>query len=242
VILLPARRRQRGFIINPYAFGGGGGPAGDPYFSSVKALLHFDGANGSTTFTDHSSLTATFTRTGTGTISTAQSKFGGASYLSASASWLTSSTSAASYQPGSSDFTVEAWIYPTSVASGEHCIAAQWDAGTSWFFSLRGTDLGFYWNGTNFPANASGVTANNWHHVAATRSGNVLRLFANGAQLGSNLAITGSITSTSAPLTIGGQTPSPAPFVGHIDEFRYTLGIARYVGAYTTPTAAFPNF
>jgi hypothetical protein len=51
----------------------------DPSFASVSALLHFDGSDGSTTFTD---VTGTiWTANGNAQIDTAQSVFGGASGL-----------------------------------------------------------------------------------------------------------------------------------------------------------------
>lgn len=243
-MILPPRRRQRGFIINPYAYGGGGGPppASDPDYASVLALLHFDGANDGTTFTDNSSLAASYSRTGTCVTSTAQSKWGTASLLCATSSNIESATAATTYGPGSSNFTLEAWIYPTSIANVEKCIASQWESTTRWFFGLKEDKLNFYWNGGNFQTASVGISNNAWHHVAVTRSGTDLRYFADGAQLGSAVAISGSInTPTGSPFTVGGQGPNVAPFVGYIDDFRYTLGVARYTGSYTVPTAAFPD-
>ena len=51
----------------------------EQYFDNVELLLHLNGSNGSTTFTDSSSNGLTVTRGGNVTISTAQAKFGGAS-------------------------------------------------------------------------------------------------------------------------------------------------------------------
>jgi hypothetical protein len=53
----------------------------DPQFGSVSLLLHGDGTNGSTTITDNSPTPKTVTAVGNAQISTAQSKFGGASIL-----------------------------------------------------------------------------------------------------------------------------------------------------------------
>jgi Insecticide toxin TcdB middle/N-terminal region/FG-GAP-like repeat/Salmonella virulence plasmid 65kDa B protein len=53
----------------------------DPYWSSVVLLTHMDGADGSTSFTDSSSLGNAVTALGDAQIDTAQSKFGGASAL-----------------------------------------------------------------------------------------------------------------------------------------------------------------
>lgn len=48
------RRRQRGFIINPFRFGGGGGGG-----SSYRSRLQFGGANGATIFIDDTGKTWT---------------------------------------------------------------------------------------------------------------------------------------------------------------------------------------
>ena len=55
--------------------------AGDQYYNSCSLLLHCDGTNGSTTFTDNSPSPKTVTAYNGAAISTVQSKFGGASGL-----------------------------------------------------------------------------------------------------------------------------------------------------------------
>jgi hypothetical protein len=87
----------------------------DPQFGSVSLLLHGDGANGSTTITDSSRLTNTVTAVGDAQISTAQSKFGGASIaFDGSGDYLTISSSSA-LSIGSGDYTVEFWIRWTAL-------------------------------------------------------------------------------------------------------------------------------
>ena len=56
----------------------------DQYWRNVVLALPMDGANGSTTFTDISPTPKAVTRYGNAQISTAQSKFGGASAIVAS--------------------------------------------------------------------------------------------------------------------------------------------------------------
>ncbi|NDD68140.1 MAG: hypothetical protein EBZ29_01750, partial [Synechococcaceae bacterium WB9_4xC_028] len=51
----------------------------DPNYSNVSLLLNGNGTNGSTAFADSSSYSHTVTPVGNAQISTAQSKFGGAS-------------------------------------------------------------------------------------------------------------------------------------------------------------------
>ena len=91
-----------------------GSIVGDDYYNSCSLLMHFNGTNGSTTFTDNGPSPKTVTSNNGAAISTAQSKFGGASglfdgtndYLS------TNSTSAFDWQ---GDITIECWIYPLAL-------------------------------------------------------------------------------------------------------------------------------
>ena len=64
-------------FLNPYRFAAAAG--GDPDWANVVLLLHLDGTDGSTTITDVKGNTCTTINTAA--ISTAQSKFGGASLL-----------------------------------------------------------------------------------------------------------------------------------------------------------------
>jgi len=86
-------------------------------------ILLCNGSNGSSIFTDSSPSPKTVTAHGNAQISTAQSKSGGSSaYFDGSGDFLTVPADA-DLQFGSGDFTVEAWVYPTT-ASGTRCIAA----------------------------------------------------------------------------------------------------------------------
>lgn len=90
-----------------------GTTTGDAYYPQVAALLHFDGVNGSTTITDNSKNNFTITATNGAVISTAQSKFGGASvFLDGTNDYLVTPTTSA-FTFGTGDFTVELWIYQT---------------------------------------------------------------------------------------------------------------------------------
>jgi hypothetical protein len=63
------------------------------------------------------------------------------------------------------------------------------------------------------------VATNQWTHLAATYDGSVLRLYVNGTQA-SSLNRTGSISTTSNPLRIGGNNIWSEWFNGLIDEVR----------------------
>ena len=90
----------------------------DEEFGNVSLLLHGDGTNGSTTIVDSSSSTKAVTAFGDAQISTAQSKFGGASIaFDGNGDYLTIPPSA-KFEFGTDPFTVEFWIYPTTSTAG----------------------------------------------------------------------------------------------------------------------------
>lgn len=240
------RAKQRGFLLNPFRFGGGGG-GGDPYFSNVKLLLHMDGENGSTTIPDSSPIPKTVSRFGDTKISTAQSKFGGASCVfDGSGDYLTV-PAGTDFAFGTGDFTVEMWFNPSSVTV-YHALfyTGQYEKNQ---LSLRVTAAGklqsFINNGVNaygIPTGATSLVAGAWHHIAICSASGVIKVFLNGLQE-TSATNTQSIASTAA-VYIGAQnvdgTLSVYP-TGYIDELRVTKGVARYTANFTPPPAPFPN-
>src|SRR5690606_25335751 len=86
-------------------------PAGDPYWSSVVALLDFNGVNGSTTFIDQSPAPKTVTRSGSAQISTAQFKFGSGSLLLDGADSDINFGNVSDFGFGTGDFTWECFVW-----------------------------------------------------------------------------------------------------------------------------------
>jgi len=60
---------------------------------------------------------------------------------------------------------------------------------------------------------------NTWTHLAVTHDGTTLRLYVNGAQVGSR-AVAGSLLTSSGALRIGGNSIWGEFFQGSIDEVR----------------------
>lgn len=223
--------------------------AGDAHFDNVSLLLHCNGSDGSTAFTDSSSNAHSITASGDAQIDTAQSKFGGASGLfDGTGDWLTCpSHSSLNLQTG--DFTLECWIRPSALSS-YHTIASHLhsDGYSPWVLYLdawnKSPKLVFSFSTTSsnwrIETAEGALSTGTWYHVAATRSGNDFRLFLDGDLIGTQ---TRSITlrSTAAPVRIGVNNPVDFPnlFAGWIDDFRITKGVARYTAAFGAPTAEF---
>jgi hypothetical protein len=211
----------------------------DPDYASVVLHMPLDGTDGSTTFTDLKGHTVT-RNAAPAAISTAQSRFGGASLSLGSSSYLAAAASADWVLPG--DFTAEAWIYPTAAADG--VVLARYNSSISntglYFIQRNSAGTVRFYVATGATANdfTSTITSplNQWSHLALVRRGNTLLGFINGVLAGS-VAVTVNMTTTgNQPLYIGAYIGSSgnllSPFTGYIDDVRLTKGVARYTGGF----------
>jgi hypothetical protein len=226
---------------------------------NVSLLLHGDGANGSTTITDNSPSPKTVTAVGNAQISTAQSKFGGASIAFDGSGDYLLSTANAAFDFDSNNFTIETWFYiagnstADSQGSRNCALVSRYPSIgtiTGWAFgilgnaSTTGTGLFFsrYISGTAVDIVATtSVSQSTWHHFAVCRDGSTVRLFFNGSEVRSS-AISSTVNATH-DLNIGRSqfTGFLHQLNGYIDDLRITKGIARYTANFTPPTAPFPD-
>lgn len=221
----------------------------DVNYANVVSLLSFDGDNASTVIVDKATVPRTYNAVNGAALSTAQSRFGGSSvFFDGINDYLISPPITAFDLPG--DFTIEAWIRPNTTV------------GLQVFFSRQDTGnniaVQFRLNGPKLEAvlrpnggasvltitSVTSLTAGAWHHVAFTKQGVIARIFLDGT-LEASGSQTGIYTSTTASLVLGVliETGSPpvTPYAGYMDEFRFTVGIARYTTGFTAPTAPFPG-
>lgn len=222
----------------------------DSYFESVKLLLHMNGSNGGTSFPDSSLTTKTISRVGSGvTTQTANPKYGSAAAGGFNGSSALTVANHADLSLGSSDFTIEAWVYVTTLASQSlmvHGNVATPDSQKSFFIYTSGSGVWqcyFYNLPGGFAAfnTASAVfSANQWHHFALTRSGSTLRAFINGV-LGGTISMSAASGVPVDSLYIGNYNGLADPLQGFIDEVRITVGVARYTAAFTPPTSQFAD-
>ena len=221
---------------------------GDPSFGDVVLLLHFDGTNGQSTTVDSSSYNHAVLNSGLA-LTTAQAKFGATSsdsYASGTSRWRVADHS--SFGIGGAQFTVEAWVRYSSAPGGSVCsIISQWLGGShAFFFGNVAGSLAFYYSTTGSDTPNLGASwtpsLNTWYHVAVDRdASNVLRIYIDGVVL-TSATVSASIFNGGSPdVTVGGD-PTFVGIPGYIDELRWTIGVARYAGAFTPPTAAFPDF
>ena len=234
------RSRQRGFLLNPFNFGGAS--ASDPYFSSVTALLHFNGANGSTAFTDQKG--GAWTRTGAAQISTDRSKFGASSLKLAGASDSISRSYVSSlFEWWSASFTIECWVYLNSYP-GVGNIVGNMDSATPtnyWCFGV--TSAGkvdfYYYNGAvNNVTGTAIIPLATWTHIMMTHEASTSKIRVGSSGVIEKEALRTGVpqSSVSYPLRVG--LVNSIGFNGFIDDMRITRGVAR---DHSVPTAAFPD-
>ena len=220
----------------PLALLNASSPPVDPVLT--LALLHFDGANNSTVFTDSSPFNQTIlVVTGTPKISTAMSKFSGSSlYLDGSSSIKIPNN--ANLNLGTGVFTIEFWFYLLSLPSD-----------SAWFLHKMGTPQqsisiahpsrkltsGFL---SASLISTTVITAGAWHHVAMVRqtTNGAIKQYFNGVGEGT-LNMTGSVDNT-GDLAIGSWFSGSNRITGYIDEFRIRKE-AVYTGNFTPPTSPF---
>ena len=123
----------------------------------------------------------------------------------------------------SSAMTVEAWVYPTSVSGWEPVIYKYNDLfyllGASSVATGPATGVGDTGTSGDIISSGSSLSANTWTHLAGTYNGATTKLYVNGVLVASS-SHTGSIASSTYPLTIGGNTVDGNYFTGLIDEVR----------------------
>jgi hypothetical protein len=154
---------------------------------------------------------------------------GGSGYFDGTENYLTVPAGAA-FAPGTGDFTIEAWIYPT--AGVDRYIWAQTVSGTNYF--LFGHTSTTAWivltasgGGTQIFGPANSLKLNSWNHVAAARSSGTVTVYVNGAA-GTGTTNTTNLSNTTYVPTIGTYThvTTVNPFTGYMSSLRYVSGTA----------------
>jgi hypothetical protein len=165
---------------------------------------------------------------------------------------INSSINSTLYQFRTGDFTVEFWLYPTTVSVVQYLIdfrdpASGSSAGIQWFLNAS-AKLGIYVGITAvITASTTSISANTWTHVAlvknGTGSGNY-KFYINGnadATTGTNTTDLTQGFLTVATSSTQRNTAATDKLSGYIQDLRITKGYARYTANFTPPTAAFPT-
>ena len=205
---------------------------GTPSDTRTVLLMHCDGANNETTFTDSSSYNKSLTAYGNAKKTTSFQKFGTASAIFDGSGDRIEAGSSADFAFGTGDFTVEMWIYVDSwttdmvlcnvVTTGGFRLARS-GATSTWGFGPEGSAPVVTHN--VLPSTGA------WHHIMASRASGTGYLFVDGSLVKSTSNTT---NYAQAGLAIGTNN-----FNGKIDEIRVSKGVARQTANFTPPTDAY---
>jgi hypothetical protein len=217
----------------------------DPYYKYVTLHLPGTGANlaQNNTFLDSSSNNFAITRNGNTTQGTFSpfSQTGWSNYFDGSGDCLTIAKSSSLVPSG--DFTIECWVYQSSLLGAQ--VIGSHEAGTSanWIFSVGSDGRVYMYIPTkdifNDFSSSQATLAGQWNHIVASRTGTTLYIGCNG-QLTTHLNINTSLDyGANLPITIGAdQNGDESNYTGYISDIRIINGTGLYSGStYTVPTA-----
>lgn len=218
----------------------------------TKSLLHLDGVEGQLYFPDSNfgGVMRTWTPGSGAEIVTDDPKFGtGALSLDGTANGYITTPGTADLLVGSLPFSVDTWFKCEAAGGTLRVIAGKTDAtgagaaaNRSWVLFRNTTNVlrvivnvggvGFDIAGsTQFTSS----TNTGWNHAAVVRGASTLFLMVNGV-VENSMAISGSVNDfADGPVSIGrnGAESFAAEWLGEIDEFRYSVGVARWEDDFT---------
>ena len=227
------------------------GPSEDD-FNTVGFLSHFDGANngvnnvfddGSTS--DHTITAASGVTQGSfSPFSRPDGQWGLYNGVNVDGNYLSAADSN-DWAFGSGNFTVEVWVFATSVGDFNK-IVGQWpdNGGTTanaWTLETVGAALDFYANiggsATKVAEAGSNLPLNEWVHVAMVRNGDNHTLYQNGTG-GTTVSNSSAYDAASGALEIGSfSNLSGGSWDGYISQVRVVKGTAVYTSDFTPPIA-----
>lgn len=215
------------------------------YGTDCVTMLHLDGTDGSTTFTDDSASGHTFNANGDAQLDTADKKFGSASLLlDGTGDYIDSIDSSDWVLTG--DFTIDMWAKWNVFGTQGFC--GQGDASNNrWSFNSNNgvTGLSFsQFHAATTPTNdfsdtqTGTLASGSWIHVAIVRNGNNFQLFQDGTELGTTQTSSITMQDFAATLQVG-AVRGGIFFNGWIDEVRIVKGTAVWTSNFTPPSAAY---
>ena len=231
----------------------------------TKLLLHCDGSDGGTSFTDSATHTITangdakntrvvnnpvgYQEDSSGGSHIAGPKFGtGCAWFDASGDYLSVADSA-DWTFGTGDFTLEAWCNLDD--NDENAIFSQYaDASNRWYVTIDNRDnvqtIAMYHHASGLEIETSTGSAgligvHKWVHFAVVRASGVISIYVDGVALAlaTNTSANANMTDVAAALQVGGYNGGDTT-KGYLDEVRVSNS-ARYTSNFTPDTTAFSN-
>ena len=214
--------------------------------SNTKLMLHMNGTDGSTTFTDSSDSAHTITAIGNAQIDTAKSKFGGASGLfDGTGDYLTVPDSN-DWNFGSGDFTIDCWIRINVVKNEvvfSHTVTGAANCKMKLLISANLLRFVVFDLSDNIIVNFTNdfiPSVNVWYHLAVVRNGSTWTIYIDGVG-GTPATSSETLPDYTDNFIIGSMLESGSSlndFDGWIEEFRIS-NVARWTVNFTPPSSEY---
>lgn len=225
------------FTMGPPMWAGGDA---DPFAANVTALLHFNGPDGSTTFTDElgNSWARLSSPYDTSVISTARSKWGGSSLSNAGGTGILQCSSPGPGLSLTGQFTVECWVYMVSSPAPTNVLVYFYDGASNDLYMMIDASSAYINFGpdSDFPVTPGVSLLGRWVHVFIGFNGTHKIVGCDGV---SAFTTTGSSVGAITSVFLGGVNDEEF----FMDDLRVTKGVCRYPASttYAVPTAEFHN-
>lgn len=211
--------------------------------------------NGDTAIADAIVPSRTFTNSGGVTINTGTKKYGAGSMYFNGSQHLTTPNSTDFNLSSNTAWTVEAWVYPTTLATPQN-VGTSYETGNhlfmtgtsgsaiNWRMQLCGSELGMgfsnngWGNDYHYKTSGAGIVVNTWQHIAVVRSGSQMKMFVNGVLRATHTPSFG--VGNTGVLMIGSYLDGGYKYTGYMDDIRISLG-ARYTATFTPPSEPLNN-
>lgn len=209
---------------------------GDPYWSYVKLLLHFDGD-----YVDSSPVAGAYGGGGGATITTTNQRFGSGGLDCTAGTDAEVAGGSIALAMGTGDFCIECYFKDPNTPSANTFFWFLQSASTTQtirMFQSGGGQITIDNSGVG-PGASVAYSYDTWYHAAVTRSGTSFTFWLNGAA-----ALTWTNSTLNMPgiinVRVGKSSSAGTGRRAYIDEFRLTVGVPRYTAPFT-PTGPFPN-
>lgn len=205
---------------------------------NIKALLHFNGADNSTSFTDETGRV--WQVSGSAIVDADVGVFSQSGYFDGSG-YVYTEENLSDFAFGTEDFTISFRLRTSATYKAVINFLDPADNGPNWQLYIEsGGQITFYSDGGPYISGTSDVADDVFHDIEVSRSGGVLRIFVDGVLENSTADTTNYSVSNSVNLAIGSQpSNSSYNFVGWIDEVCIRKGEALHTAAYTPATEEF---
>ena len=162
---------------------------------------------------------------------------GGSVLFDGTGDYLSTSTSS-NLVIGTNDFTLEYWIYSTSLSGTKMLLDRRVGSNSDMTMNIDGNGGGKirFYDGSGYRIiTASGINTNTWYHVALVRSSGTTKLYING--VAESTTYSDSVNYQGNGIHIGDGPTIQSPFEGYMSNFRMVIGTAVYTTNFTAPTS-----